>query len=586
VSEQRPHQLTWRHLLLLGLMLAALGAVVVRLWRVQVVDHENYVEQAARTRDGIAKTTAPRGTVTDATGYPLAISRSTWDVYLDTYLWRDRDKARDAAFEVAQMLGMDAVQVLTLGTQQSRGDIPLVRHLAYDRGAAVRDAGIWGVRVLPSAERVYPEGALASPLVGFTGAGGEGLWGVELDYESILRGRAGIVVTERDPLGRPIAFTSRIELSAQIGGDIHLTIDRNIQRIVEQRLDEALKANEAPSGSVLVMDPKTGALLAVASRPAATTNDHILDHPKLSQLVRDRPITDLYEPGSVVKTLTVAAAIDMGVITPTTTYIDTGRIDIPGTEYVIRNWDLQKYGQVTMTEYLQRSLNTGSVWVSSKTGARNFYRYLKAFGLEDPTYVGLSGEAGSLVRTPDDDDWYPVDLATHSYGQGLAVTPLQVLSAVSSLANGGVLMRPYVVSRIVSDDEVRVFEPVEVRRVVSEETAHTVMRMMYDVVEGNVKGMPAHAARVPGYSVAGKTGTTLVSIPTGYDLDTTIASFVGFIPYEQPRVAILVKIDQPAGDRNLGGEVAAPAFSKMAADIMRYLNVSPTRPGAALVAAR
>jgi cell division protein FtsI/penicillin-binding protein 2 len=393
-------------------------------------------------------------------------------------------------------------------------------------------------------------------------------------------------VSERDPLGRPIAFASRIERPAQIGGDIHLTIDRNIQRIAEQRLDEALKSNQAPSGSVLVMDPKTGALLAIASRPAATTNDNVLEHPKLSSLVRDRPITDLYEPGSVVKTLTVAAAIDMGVITPTTTYIDTGRVDVPGTDYVIRNWDLQKYGQVTMTEYLQRSLNTGSVWVSSKMGARNFYRYLQAFGLEDPTYIGLSGEAGSMVRTPDDDDWYPVDLATNSYGQGLAVTPLQVLAAVSSLANGGVLMRPYVVSRVVSDKDVRVFEPVQIRRVVSEETAHTVMRMMYDVVEGTVKGVPPHGARVPGYHVAGKTGTTLVSIPTGYDLNTTIASFVGFVPYEDPRVAILVKIDQPAGDHNLGGEVAAPAFAKMARDIMQYLQVPPTAPGAAQVAAR
>ena len=573
MSEQRPHHLTWRHAVLLAGLGASLIAVIVRLWQVQVVDHQSYVEQAARTRDGVAATSAPRGTITDATGYPLAMSRDTWDVYLDTFLWRDRDKARDAAFKLSQTLGVDAAQTFALGTAQSRGDIPLLRHIPYEIGRQLADQELWGVRLLSSAERIYPEGALASPLVGYTGLGGEGLWGLESDYDQVLRGRSGMVMSERDPLGRPIAFAPRVERSAEIGGDIELTIDRHIQRIVEQRLDEALRENNAPSGSVLVMNPRTGALLAVASRPAPVSYDKILDHPRLSSLVRARPITDLYEPGSVIKTLTTATAIDLGLVTPTSTYIDTGRVDIPGTQYTIRNWDLQKYGQVTMIEYLQRSLNTGSVWLSSKVGARDFYRYLGAFGLGEPTHVGLSGEGEGMIRTPDNDDWYPVDLATNSYGQGMAVTPLQVLTAVSSLANNGVLMRPYVVSRIAANGEVRTFQPVKVRQVVSPDSARTVFRMMYEVVEG----VPTHGARVPGYHVAGKTGTTLVSIPTGYDLDTTIASFVGFIPYEDPQVGILVKIDQPSGGLNLGGQVAAPAFARMAGDIMQYLRVPAGR---------
>ena len=228
-----------------------------------------------------------------------------------------------------------------------------------------------------------------------------------------------------------------------------------------------------------------------------------------------------------------------------------------------------------MTEFLQRSLNTGAVWLSEQIGAADFYAYLEAFGIGESTHLGLSGEAEGLVRTPEDDDWYPVDLATNAFGQGLAVTPLQVLTAVNVFANGGMLMRPYIVSRTVSrtadGDEVREFDPVAVRRVVSIETAHTVARMMLDVVEG----VQWHRARVDGYRVAGKTGTTIVSIPTGYDFDTTIASFVGFLPYEAPRISVLVKIDQPGGDRNLGGEVAAPVFASLAADIMEYLNVAP-----------
>jgi len=284
--------------------------------------------------------------------------------------------------------------------------------------------------------------------------------------------------------------------------------------------------------------------------------------------VRNRAVTDLYEPGSVFKVLTVAAAIDLGRVTPDSTYVDAGMVEVGGFE--IKNWDLQSYGKVTVTELLQRSINTGAVWLSQEIGADNFYGYLRAFGIGESTHVGLSGEAQGIMRTPEDDDWYPVDLATNAYGQGLATTPLQVLTAVNVFANGGKLMRPYMVSKIVTREETRQFDPVEVRRVITPHTARTLARLMLDVVDG----VPGHRAQVPGYRVAGKTGSTIVSTPTGYDFDTTIASFVGFLPYEAPLISILVKINHPGGERNLGGEVAAPVFSRMATDIMEYLNVS------------
>ena len=315
------------------------------------------------------------------------------------------------------------------------------------------------------------------------------------------------------------------------------------------------------------MDPHTGAVLALAAKPSVALTDVDLDDPELSRLVRNTPVTDLYEPGSVLKTLTTAAALDLGRITTQSTYVDEGSVEVGG--YTIRNWDLQAHGEVTVTEYLQRSLNTGAVWLSERIGARPFYDYLRAFGLGEPTHIGLSGEAEGLLRTPEDPDWYESDRATNSFGQGLAATPLQVLTAVNSFANGGLLMRPYVVSEIVTPTEVRRFEPVEVRRVVSSQTARVMARLMFDVVETSVYS----GARVEGYHVAGKTGTTLVSIPTGYDLDTTIASFAGFIPYESPRISVLVKVDQPGGERNLGGEVAAPLFSRLAGRLMEYLRV-------------
>ncbi len=564
----RPDHLTWRHrafVIVLALMMAGLA---LRLAQIQIIDHDRYVEEAAFTRYGAASVVAPRGAIVDATGYPLATSIDTWDVYLDSFLWRDRELAAEAATELAAALGLDAAEVLATGTRQDRGDVVLLRELPYEAGLELQRRGLWGVRTLPGSIRIYPEGDLASQLIGYVGLDGNGLWGIEADYDHELRGRPGRLVVESDPLGRPIAFTQRAARAPEAGGEVHLTVDRFIQAIVERHLDAALDQFESPSGSIVVMDPHTGAILALASRPATALAPSSLQLPQeeLASLVRNRAVTDLYEPGSVFKTLTAAAAIDLGRVTPDSTYVDEGKVEIGG--FTINNWNFTAYGEVTVTELLQRSLNTGAVWLSEEIGPRDFYRYITAFGIGELTHVGLSGEAEGIIRTPDDEDWYPVDLATNSFGQGLAATPLQVLTAINVFANGGSLMRPYVVSRIVTEDSVREFAPVTVRRVVSPATARTMARLMLDVVEG----VAWHGARVPGYRVAGKTGTTIVSVPTGYDFDTTIASFAGFLPYEQPRISILVKIDQPGGERNLGGEVAAPVFSGVAADIMEYLN--------------
>lgn len=545
-------------------------ALVYRLAAIQVRDHEQYTAEAAVTHRGAVSVPAPRGAILDAGGYPLAVSVDAWDVYLDSYLWRDGDRASRAAIELADALGGDADVIMALGTSRTAGDVLLRRRLPYEQGVALRAQELWGVRTLPSSTRVYPEGDLAGPIVGFIGLDGSGLWGVEADFEGVLGGRPGLVSSERDALDRPIAFGTRTELPPVAGGEVQLTIDRFIQAIAERELAVAVEQYEAAGGAVLVMNPHSGEVLAMASHPAVGPASADLDDPALASLVRNRAVTDVYEPGSVLKTLTTAAAIDLGRVTPDSTYRDTGRAEVGG--YVIRNWDFHAYGEVTVTEYLQRSLNTGAVWLAGEIGADDFYRYLRAFGLGEPTHIGLSGEAEGLMRSPDQDGWYPVDLATNAYGQGLAATPIQVLTAVNVFANGGRLMRPYVVSRQITRDEVRTYDPVEVRRVVSETTARTMSRLMLDVVEG----VPWHGARVDGYRVAGKTGTTLVSIPTGYDLDSTIASFAGFLPYEAPRVSVLVKIDQPAGDLNLGGQVAAPVFARIASQVMEYLRVPQT----------
>ncbi len=573
MTSKGTDQLTWRHWTLAIVVLASIVGVMVRLYEVQILNHDDYLEQAAVTRQGATTLPAPRGAILDATGYPLATSVDTWDVYIDRFLWRDRDLALRAASGLGDFLNVSPGDLFDMGTDAETGDVLVLRQMEYGRGLLLEELDLWGIRLIPSSQRVYPESGLAGSLVGYVGRDGAGLWGIESDFDSTLQGHDGWTTMERDALGRPIAFSQQRYEDPVAGGEVQLTIDRFIQAIVEKTLASALQQYNAPSGSIIVMDPHTGEILAVASSPSVSIENIDLNDPNLESLVKNHAITDLYEPGSVLKTLTTAIAIDLGIVNANTTYEDEGAVEYGG--YTIRNWDFSAHGTTSVREYLQASLNTGSVWLADLVGPEKFYNYLKQFGLGEPTHVGLSGEGEGTYRTPADPDWYPVDLATNSYGQGLAVTPLQMLTAVNSIANGGVLMRPFIVSKVVTPTDVRTYEPVSVRRVISEETADTVYDLMRDVVEGQEWG---HGAQVDGYEVAGKTGTTLVSIPTGYDIDTTIASFAGFIPYNDPQISVLVKIDQPSGGLNLGGQVAAPVFADLAAEIMAYLRVPPTHP--------
>jgi cell division protein FtsI/penicillin-binding protein 2 len=273
----------------------------------------------------------------------------------------------------------------------------------------------------------------------------------------------------------------------------------------------------------------------------------------------------------VFKTLTAAMAVDMGKVTPESTYVDSGAVFIgPST---IRNWDYSVNGRVNVTTLLARSLNTGAVWLAQQVGAQSFYEYMRGFGIGVPTHVGLGGEDGGLLRTSDDPAWSEVDLATNSFGQGIAASPLQVITAISSLVNHGRLMRPFVVSEADTPEGKRTFEPVTVRQVVREETADTVVDMMNRVVEGS----PGHLAAVKGYHVGGKTGTTTgASLGDGAVLDGNIASFIGFAPVDDPQIVVLVKLDFK--EDRLGGQVSAPVFGALAPKILAYLGVQPEGP--------
>ncbi len=560
---------TWRVALLAAVLVLGTVGVIARLAFLQIVDHKQYLASAESEHLDKEVVRSSRGAILDRNGFPLATSVDVWDLYVDSRAWHDDPtKVQKVATALSPVLQESVADLTTKLQPDPKNPIKLLSSdLDYDAGVAVQGMNLPGVTLAQASKRFYPEGDLASDVLGFLGRDHSGLAGLEADLDDVLGGTPGALYFERDAAGNPIAFgQSRVD-PGKPGSDVRLTIDRYIQKLCEDELDFEIKAHSASGGTILVMDPKTGAILAMASRPSFKLSTLNLDSPDFA-IYRDRAVTDLYEPGSVDKTLTMATAIDLGLVTPNTTYNDTGLVVKDGYEF--RNWDFSTNGTQTMTQVLQKSLNTGAIWLSDLIGPDRLYQYLARFGYGESTHSGLGGESSGIVRTNADPAWSPTDLYTNSYGQGIAATPLQVITAVSSLINGGHLMRPYIVSEIDGPNGVRKFDPVVVRQTISPKTSATMVEMMHQVVDG----VPGHGAQVKGYDVGGKTGTTLVSIPTGYALDSTIATFVGFAPVEDPAMIMLVKIDQPKDDP-LGGIVAAPVFGKLAPQILHYLGVLP-----------
>ena len=562
---RRTHRLNWRFLLLVLVLLVSTGGIVARLVQVQIIDHDYYAAQAEDEHLRRTVLRAPRGAILDRNGYPLATTVDTFDVYIDPRSWRDDATALRGAAALAPLLDREPDELVAAARAQEQGDYLAARSVSADVGLQLRELAPPGVSTVTTSRRFYPEGDLASNLLGFIGRDQVGLEGIEAYFDRELGGVPGVVYFERDGIGNPIPFGRRIGDEPVPGGDVYLTIDRYIQALVEERLDTAIEEHEAVGGSIIVMDPKTGEILALASRPSYLLSELDLEDPSQAALFRIRAVTDTYPPGSVMKIITMAAAIDLGLVTPESTYFDSGVASVAG-GHLIYNWDLSSNGTTTVLGVLQRSLNTGAVWVADMLGPERFYDYVQRFGFGEPTHVGLGGESSGLVRTNEADGWYPGDLATNSFGQGIAVTPLQMITATSALVNGGLLMRPYIVKEVAGSDGRRLFEPVVVRRAVSEETARTLALMMTEVVEDEQR---FHPARLPGYRAGGKTGTS-----TFADSDKAIASFVGFAPASDPRFVMLVKIDEPQGSR-LGSVVAAPIFADVAPRILTYLGVRP-----------
>jgi cell division protein FtsI/penicillin-binding protein 2 len=549
----------------IGLVLSA------RLSIVQVVEHDRYRELARDEHFQVQSVPPRRGTLLDANGNALAIT-----VMYDTLsLVGSEITAPDAtAARLAALLELRPEDIRAQIDPTSSRPVTIKGKLPSATSSQIRDLireqRLDGLYLQPEPVRQYPEGSIAPQVLGFIGRDGEGLAGLEYSYDDELSGTPGQIQSERDSSGKEIALGQRVLVRPQDGAELTLTIDRVVQRIAERSLAEAVVSNKASGGLILVMEPATGAILGMASWPIFSLTDDSLYRPDQESLYKTVQVTNQYEPGSVMKIVTMAAGLEEHLVTPTTTINDTGIVEIGGA--VLKNWDLRGNGVITMTEVLIHSSNIGAQHVSGLLGPDRFYRYIDAFGFGKLTGVRLPGEVPGMVRTPADQGWSRVDLATNAFGQGIAVTPLQMLSAISTIANKGVLMKPQIVKASRVDGQLTPQEPEPVRRVVSEQTALTLTDMMVSVLE-----QPAlQANRMPGYRFAGKTGTADFPTNLGYTSGKTYASIVSFGPLPTPRYSVLIRLDAPEGI--YGGAVAAPVLKRVNQELLAYYRLPASSP--------
>ncbi len=571
MAKQRVHatRRVWVPAFLLGLLAIA---ITVRLVQVQVIDREQYAREATTERLGGTILYAQRGAILDRNGSPLALTVHTWDVYVDRRAWANSSVAALAAAELSEMIGVEASTLREAVSEGSSLEAVVKRDVAYHTGQALLERGIPGVIAFPNTERIHPEGDIAASIVGYVGRDNVGLSGLEVFYNDVLRGKPGRAIYERDSTGSPIPFGQRITESPLPGKDVVLTIDRYLQSLCEQALAEGVAKHGATGGTIIMMAPKTGEILAMCTLPGLKFSTLNLEDPAQQELFRDRAVTDLYEPGSVMKVITAAAAIDQGVVSPGTSYVDVGVAYVEGIP--IRNWDYRVYGAQTMTGVLQHSINTGAIYMVQQMGSRVFHQYLQAFGFGEPTGVDLDGEAGGIFRTPADPAWSPVDLATQAFGQAISVTPLQMVTAFAAVINGGNLIEPRLVKAyITADGQREELRPEIAGHPISEPTSATMRRMLADIVMPPERYYPGKPRL---YTAGGKSGTANVPVFNGYD-ERDIASFIGFAPVENPEIVIMVKLDETP-DGITGTSAAAPIFAQLVDAALTYLGIQPDSP--------
>jgi cell division protein FtsI (penicillin-binding protein 3) len=497
---------------------------------------------------------AHRGTIYDRHGYELALGSPAITVYANPRQIRD---PRSVAVVAGRELGLDPDKLYPLLADHSRGFVYVARQADPEKARALEQKGIVGLGFSPEEKRIYPQGRVGASIVGYAGTDNAGLAGLELSLDDVLSGRTGEKTIVKDPFGRTLKVVDSKAVTE--GRDVYLTVDRTIQGQVERVLADTVERWSAKSASAVVLDPRTGGVLALAVAPGYNANAYpeVPDDRK-----RNRAVTDTYEPGSTFKIVTISGALETGLVTPKTKY--TLPYEIQVADRTIH--DAEERGTETMTvdQILARSSNVGVVTIAEALGKERISEWIHRFGFGRRTGIEFPGETKGIVLPPD--RWSGSTIGNVPIGQGIAVTPLQMVAAYGAIANHGVWVQPHLVERIAGHPKV---EP-ERRRIMSIQTAREMRRMLREVVEEG----SGTAAQVPGYRIAGKTGTAAKPEGGGYSDYRYVASFVGYVPARDPRLVILVTVDEPRG-AIWGGVVAAPAFAEIAKFGLQYLEVPP-----------
>jgi len=532
--------------------------VSLRLADLMIIDHKRLAEKAQQQHVKVEDIQVRRGTIFDRRGRELALNLELESLYCDPEaLIADEEDIK----RLGSLVNKEPRRILAKIPDEGRFAW-IKRKLSPEIADKVRDLDIEGLGFVTEAKRVYPKGELASHIIGFVGIDNQALEGVELKFNKYLTAKGGKVLLERDASGKTLS--SGVNTEAK-GNNIVLTIDEVLQRLVEKELDTAMEHWKAAAASAIMMDPYTGEILALANRPAYDLN-RSGNVPGFEK--RNRAITDCYEPGSIFKIVIGAGSLEEKLVTPNSLFdVSKGGIQVGGK--TIR--DVHKYGVLTFKEVIQKSSNVGSIMAGMKLGRENIYRYAKLFGVGEKTGIDLPGEVSGWIHKPE--RWSGTSLGAIPIGQEVAVTPIQMLRAYAAIANGGILVRPHVVSEIVSPDDTIIasFRDNDAHRIISARTAETFRDILKSVTED---GGTAKSASVDGNLVAGKTGTAQMidTVTKRYSRDKYVSSFVGFVPADNPRLAMIVVVYEPKG-QIYGGVVAAPVFREIARQALSYLNV-------------
>lgn len=553
-----------RIIFLTSLLFCCFVLIMGRMFQLQVLKKEQLYRLATQQRIAEIPLLPKRGIIYDRNGKELAVSLEVDSVYAET---KKVIEVERTARELAKILQIDSKELQGKLRKGKSSFEWIKRQISPKEAEAIKALHLPGIQFLKENKRFYPYQQLAAHVIGFVGLDSKGLEGIEFQYNELLNGKPLIWMMERDAIGRGIFLSDPPVEKESESRNIFLTLDAHLQRIAEIELEQAVQKWEAKGGMVILMEPKTGKVLAMASSPSFNPNQFLNYR---SRTWKNRAITDVFEPGSMFKVFLAAAALEEKMVRPSDSfYCENGAYTVY--DRTIR--DHSPHGWLTFKQILKVSSNIGASKIAEKIGKDRFYRYIREFGFGEKTRVGLPGEAKGLLHHPR--YWSPVSLDTISFGQGISVTGIQLAVALSTIANGGRQMKPYIVERITNEkgETIQTFQPEEVKRVISEETSKTLIALLKATTE---KGGTGEQAVPQGYEIAGKTGTAQKVDPLsgGYSTEHYMSGFMGMAPAEDPKIVVVVVIDEPRGN-SFGGVVAAPVFRSIVEKALPYLGVFP-----------